>query len=408
MKILLLLLFLFSFSCIEYAISQEGHHPKIAEYEIDSKVFGGKRLVSVSTPVGYAEKDTNTKYLVAYLFDGQFTPYFNMINSVIQYYSQVGDGVPMVVISIHTENRSLEFTPKANHPETVEGWEGRCGSADKMTAFLREEVIPQVEEKYNVHPYRLGIGHSLGGTYVMTEILKNKSLFNAAIAISPNMLYDTEQVVEQGKRYFRAEPNARAFIYCSAGDQGKMENSFRVSLEKLHADAQENLPKKMTWTYEMLKGDSHMSTFLPTFDNGYLAFSEKWILTETKMNALTESNQPLLDFENFFAQISDFAGFDYRPNSNDYNDFAYTLDYFDKQNLAIEVLNKAISLFPTDANLYDSRGEMFEKLGQDKEAHASFALALKTLEQNKSIYDEESYQYYLNTFTGNMERTAGE
>jgi predicted alpha/beta superfamily hydrolase len=404
MKLLILILFLLSAG--NSSIAQNGNHPKIDEYEIDSKIFEGKRLVSVSTPVGYSAKDTQTTYLVAYLFDGQFTPYFNIVNSTIQYYSQLGDGVPMIVISIHTTDRSTEFTPAPNDKKTIEGWEGRCGQADKLTAFIREEVIPQVEKKYNVKPYRLGIGHSLGGTYVMTEILKKESLFNSVIAVSPNMVYDNEQVVEQGKTYFKEAPNSHAFIYCSAGDQGKMENSFRTSLEKLNEDAKINAPKTMTWEYEYLKGDSHMSTFLPTFDNGYLKFSEKWRMTEIQEDDIANSENPLASFQEFYKNISLFAGYTYKPNSDDYNNFAYSLDYFEKQKEAIKVLDKAILLFPMDANLHDSKGEMLEKLGEETLANKSYATALKILKQNKSNYDQETYDYYLEMFTKNIGRTS--
>lgn len=404
MKILIFILFLLSL--ISSATAQSGNHPKIDEYEIDSKIFEGKRLVSVSTPVGYSEKDTKTTYLVAYLFDGQFTPYFNMVNSTIQYYSQVGDGVPMIVISIHTEERSTEFTPAAKEQKTIDGWEGRCGQADKLTAFIREEVIPQVESKYNVKPYRLGIGHSLGGTYVLTELFKKESLYKAVIAASPNMVYDNEQVVELGKSYFKNELKSNAFIYCSAGDQGKMENSFRTSLEKLNEDAKLNLPKSMTWYYEFLKGDTHMSTFLPTFDNGYLLFSEKWKMTEIQEDEIANSENPLANFLAFYKNISQFAGYEYQPNSDDYNNFAYSLDYFEKRKEAILVLEKAISLFPNDANLYDSKGEMLEKLGDESLANKNYTKALQILEKNKGNYDQETFDYYVETFTKNIQRTA--
>ncbi len=388
------------------SFAQEGNHPKIDEYKIASKIYEGTRLVSVSTPVGYNEKDKKTSYLVAYLFDGQFTPYFNMVNSAIQYYSQVGEGVPMIVISIHSENRSLEFTPKANHEKTIESWEGQCGEAEKLTKFIREEVIPQVESKYNVKPYRLGIGHSLGGTYVLTELMKTESLFNSVIAVSPNMVYDKEQLVDQGKNHFAAAKNSQAFIYCSAGDQGEMENSFRKSLERLDSIAQKELPENMTWHYEYLEGDSHMSTFLPTFDNGYLKFSKHFTLSEIQGDNMAKGEHPIEDFHQFFKNMSQFAGFEISPSNNDYNNYAYTLDYFKLYKEADVLLEIATQRFPEDANLYDTRGEILENSGDAKKAHLCYQNALKTLEKYKENYDKDTYEYSFKTFKTNADRTA--
>lgn len=387
--------------------AQESNHPKVTEYEIESKIFNEKRLVSVSTPVGYDEKDTETRYLVAYLFDGQFTPYFNLVNSTLQYYSQTGEGVPMIVISIHTSNRPLEFTPKAQQEKTVQAWEGQCGEADKLTQFLREEVVPQIESKYLVHPYRLGIGHSLGGTYVLTEMMKPKSLFHSVIAVSPNLVYDNEQVVEQGKNYFANTPNSQAFIYCSAGDQGEMENSFRKSLEKLDSIAQIDRPKNLTWHYSFWKGDGHMGTFIPTFDKAYRAFSKKFTLTEDQSETLAQSKNPIFEFHQHFKNKSQFAGFEMTPTNDDYNNFAYALNYFERYDIADDLIEIAIEKYPEDANLLDSRGEILENSGDNKNAHQSYLHALKILEQYKANYDPEMFNYYRETFQSNADRTAG-
>jgi predicted alpha/beta superfamily hydrolase len=394
-----------SLTLTSFLYAQDNNYPKIDEYQIESSVFGTTRKVTVSTPVGYQENNKNKKYVVAYLFDGQFTPYFAMVNSAISYYSQVSEGIPMIVISIHTENRSLEFTPHTDSEKTKNGWRGNCGEADRLTKFIREEVIPNVENNYNVKPYRLAIGHSLGGTYVLTELMKKESLFNAAIAVSPNLNYDNEQIVEQGKTFFKENPNSRAFIYSSAGDQGQMENNFRKSLEKLDAIAKTNKPKNLSWEYEYLDGDTHMSTFLPTFDNGYLKFSKEWMISDEKFDEIAKSKKPIENYFNAYKNFTSFAGFEVEPDNVDLNNFAYNLSYHEKYEQAIDVLNIAIEKFPKDANLHDSKGEMYENLKKIHEANACYSKALEILLANPDAYDEESRQYYLETFTKNVNRT---
>lgn len=403
MKLLFIILIALSFS-----VSAQINQPTILEHTFQSEAFGGERKISISLPTGYSESDSTTNYIVAYLFDGQFNPYFSMVNSVIDYYSQIGEGIPMIVVSIHTENRSLEFTPKANNENTTMGWGGNCGSAEVLTSSLREEIIPYIEANYHTKPYRLAIGHSLGGTYVLQDIFKDNSIFSGVIAVSPNLNYDDEQIVFSGESYFKTHPNSHTFIYTSAGDQGDMESSFRRSLQKLDSIQTALHPKNMDWTCNLLDGDGHMSAFLPTFNYAYLAFNKHWIISEDQFaEMMNRANPSMLDHINdFYSKLSLFVGKEVKPTNNEWNGYAYELSYFEKYDQAIQVIEAGISAYPKDPNLLDSRGEILEEAGRFKEAQASYQKAMTVLEANKSDFTEDMYTYHSETFSKNIKRMS--
>lgn len=401
MKFYLVLLIGLSFS----AYSQT-YQPTILEHTFESKAFEGERKISIALPTGYSESDSTTKYMVAYLFDGQFNPYFSMVHSVVDYYSQIGEGIPMIIVSIYTENRSLEFTPKWNNQETFDGWRGNCGNAEVLTSSLKNEIMPYIEENFNTNSYRLGIGHSLGGTYVMQDIFKDESLFTGIIAVSPNLNYDDEQIVASGKAYFQNRPDSRTFIYASAGDQGKMESSFRRSLQKLDSTYSAIHPENLAWECQWLDGDGHMSAFLPTFNYAYRAFSKRWLISDEQLEEMITNDPDNLigSISAFYSELSLFTGMTVEPTNDDWNNYGYALSYFDKNLEAISLFDTAIARFPLDPNLLDSRGEILEGIEKYEEAKQSYQAALDVLEKNKSIFDEDNYAYYSETFNGNIER----
>lgn len=392
---------------LAFSASAQTYQPTILQHTFDSEVFGAERTISISLPTGYAESDSTINYPVAYLFDGQFNPYFAMVSSVMDYYSQIGEGLPMIVVSIHTTNRSLEFTPKWNHQETFDGWRGNCGSADVLTSSLKNEIIPFIEGKYRTGKYRLGVGHSLGGTYVMQEIFNDESIFDGVIAVSPNLNYDEEQIVEQGKQFFQKTPQPDPFIYASAGDQGSMESSFRRSLQKLDSIHNKLVSGPNNWECNWLDGDGHMSAFLPTFNYAYLSFSKHWTLSDDQLEIFARNSETFLEnIDAFYENLSVFAGESIKPTVDDFNNFGYSLSYFGKYEQAIETFEEGIKRFPEDPNLHDSKGEMLEELGNYVAAKKSYETGLALLKKNPSYYPKDSYDYYLDLITKNINRLS--
>lgn len=391
---------------LSFSVCAQTNQPTILEHSFDSEAFGSKRKISISLPTGYAESDSIQNYVVAYLFDGQFNPYFSLVSSVIDYYAQIGEGIPMIVVSIHTENRSLEFTPKPTNPRTSSGWGGNCGNAEMLTASLRDEIIPYIESNYRTQPYRLAIGHSLGGTYVLHDIFKDASIFSGVIAVSPNLNYDDQQIVFSGETYFKTHPESHTFVYTSAGDQGSMESSFRRSLQKLDSIHSQLDPKYLDWTCNLLDGDGHMSSFLPTFNYAYLAFNKHWIISEEQLSEMMNRDyESMLDHINeFYEDLSLFVGSEVKPTNDDWNNYAYELSYNEKHNDAIAIINAGIASYPKDPNLLDTKGEILEEAGRYKDAQESYKQSMSVLEANKSVFSEDMYTYYAETFSKNINR----
>ena len=353
------LFFLFSFIAI-ISISFAQSNTETLDYTFDSKTFNDKRTISIFLPPAYIEDEDSKNFAVAYLFDGQFSPYFNMVNSMISYYEQSDEGVPLIVVSIHTNNRWGEFVPinerKEKDSNSVEG-------ADKLSLFLKDEVIPYIDSNYRTKEFKIGIGHSLGGTFVVNEVVKENSIFNAVIAASPNLTMYNEQILDNASKYFENSPDNHRFIYTSAGDFGAMENRFRKSVIKLDSICKSADLKNMYWNFLSLENHNHMTTFVPTFNYGYIALSSKLMLLNEQLLQMTEDTNSSItaDLKRFYNDRMSFC------------DGEQELDL----ELVMKTANRLNQLykFKESADLYAYASELLEK--EDLSKHKKKKLAKK-------------------------------
>ncbi|MBL1279931.1 MAG: hypothetical protein COA33_006650 [Fluviicola sp.] len=306
---------------------------EIIDYTFDSEVYQKERTVSVFIPVAYT-KDSASNFVVAYLFDGQFQPYFSMVSSMMSYYEQTDEGQPMIIVGIHSESRWDEFVPTPNSQEasTTEG-------ADKLSLFLLREVIPLIDSAYRTKKFKIGIGHSLGGTYVINEVIKENSIFNAVIAVSPNLRMYDEQIIDDAKAFFSNNSDNRRFIYASAGTSGSMELSFQKSLLRLDSISSSASLQNMFWKCDILQGENHMTTFIPTYNEGYLALSSKLILMDEELIRIAENPQLNVqeNLKSFYKELSLFTDEEQVLNVNLLMKHAHTLYMYRKYKASIEL-----------------------------------------------------------------------
>lgn len=242
------------------------------EHTIQSKTFGHDRKVTVYLPQAYLEDSLN-KYPVAYLFDGQFEPYLTMVSGMMEYYNQTNNAVAMVIVAVHTENRYEEFIPVAGTDKAT----GQKTYKTILTDFLEQELFPFVNTNYRTTNFKLGIGHSLGGTFLLCEAFKPDSPFGAIIAASPNTNLDgmTRFIPE----YLNNFPKMNTFLYITGGDVGEMENDFLRTTLQIDSSIRMRNSAFPDWNFRKYEHANHMETFPVTFNDGYILFSQKWNIT---------------------------------------------------------------------------------------------------------------------------------
>ncbi|MEM8889747.1 MAG: alpha/beta hydrolase-fold protein, partial [Bacteroidota bacterium] len=148
---------------------------------------------------------TRQRYPVVYLLDGD--GHFFSVAGMVRQLSEVNANTvlpKMIVVGIPNTNRMRDLTPSKPQPGDDPFMSPQAlastGGGGNFMAFLEKELIPHIEANYRTEPYRMIIGHSLGGLTVM-NILQNKpELFNAYVSIDPSMSWHKQKLLQEIKQ----------------------------------------------------------------------------------------------------------------------------------------------------------------------------------------------------------------
>jgi predicted alpha/beta superfamily hydrolase len=167
---------------------------------VNSEVLGEERIVLVRCPKNY--EVTDKKYPILFLLDAEF--FFQQAIATVEFLSECGyiniKPIPeMIIVGIVNVDRNRDYTPTFA-PKQREVLEfPTSGNAENFVQFLRKELIPLLEEKYRMHPYRILAGWSLGGLLTIHSFLYHSDLFSAYLAISPSLWWDEDLYIKRTK-----------------------------------------------------------------------------------------------------------------------------------------------------------------------------------------------------------------
>jgi predicted alpha/beta superfamily hydrolase len=170
--------------------------------EFPSRILDGNRRVTVWLPEEYASQP-EMRYPVVYLLDGQ-----NCFDA-----SRAAFGVewcadetardlierckirPFMMVAIdNSPNRMSEYTAARETPVSKDGTDSNPigGGADRMLAFLADELKPKIDQTFRTRPERestMVIGSSLGGLFVLHAVQTRGDLFGGGAAMSPSLFW---------------------------------------------------------------------------------------------------------------------------------------------------------------------------------------------------------------------------
>jgi predicted alpha/beta superfamily hydrolase len=165
------------------------------------------RRYLVYTPPDYRQTTYAPRaYPVLYLLDGD--AHFHSVTGLLQILGTGVNGtyvVPeMIVIAIPNTDRMRDLTPThtVNGPDGTPGPANTSGGMPKFLQFMKTELIRHVDSTYRTEPYRVFVGHSLGGITTLDALYTMPETFNAYVAIDPSLWWDGQLLLKQAKDYF--------------------------------------------------------------------------------------------------------------------------------------------------------------------------------------------------------------
>ena len=251
MKKVLLLLF---FSASFYA-------QKKIEF-FDSEKLHEKRELTISLPSSY-EKNTTKKYPILLLLDGDilFDPFFGAIS-----YGSYWDDFPeTIIIGLH-QNKNDERADDCEFDN--QGLPSEKGAA--FYEFISQELLPYLEKKYRVAPFRMIAGLDTTAGYLNFFLYKEHPIFTAYISLNPELAPLMEKrVAEQ-----LATTKDQILYYVSTSDDEIKQLAEPIRI--LNENIKQNNNPLVHYKFESFKGTGHYSQALVAIPAALLQIFETY------------------------------------------------------------------------------------------------------------------------------------
>ncbi len=184
---------------------------------LQSTILKENRKFYVHLPAGTAGPAAAKKrYPVVYLFDADAQ--FAAAASMIQYLSTNYNTLcpEMIVVGILHPDRRKDLTPThvtADPPFWAAGASKTSGGGEAFIAFLEQELLPYIDQRYPTQPHKVLIGHSLGGLAVIQIFVHHTHLFESYVCLDPSMWWDHQRLLAETKRALETRRYSGTSLY---------------------------------------------------------------------------------------------------------------------------------------------------------------------------------------------------
>lgn len=376
---------------------------------IHSAILQEDRAVWIYVPesAGFPGKT----YPVVYLLDGD--AHFYSVMGLIQQLSTVNGNTvcpEMIIVGIPNTDRMRDLTPtlvkEAMGDTLINEITGGMG---EFTSFIEKELMPYIESHYPVSPYKMYIGHSLGGLAVIHTLLTRPELFNAWLAIDPSLWWDDRLIAKMSVVLDDKKKFAHESLYLAIAntmppgmtlDQAVRDTTLETEHIRSIIDFRDIAGKKMK-----SNGMDFKDRYYPDEDHGSLpliaemdAFKylyswysfgfkdfQKFMEQDAKYTA-----KEFVDVLNaHYDKVSEHFGYKVPPDERMINSLGYQFLGMQKNDLSFACFDLNVKNFPQSSNVFDSMGDYYVTIG-DIEKGVDFyakALAVEEVPMTREKYE---------------------
>jgi len=352
-KILLLLLF-----------SSPVFSQKTTETFVSTKL-GESREITIGLPASY-EENPNKKYPLLILLDGDylFDPFFGALN-----YGAYWQDLPETIIIGISQNINEERI-EDSHYDDFEGVPSEKGA--RFFEFIGSELLPYIEKKYRLAPFRIIAGHDMTAGYLNFFLYKENPIFNAYISLSPELAPEMETRIPENL----AKLKQPIFYYQSSGD-GDLKD-VKEAIKALDTNIKMVTNPLIDYKYDHFKGASHYSSVLYSIPNALYQFFDCYkpiSMAEYLEKIAVIQNGYVKYLTNKYDGIEKTLGFRVPIRTTDFKAIEAAILKNKAYPELEELSNIAKKAYPKSMLSDYELGLMFEKMGDSKKAAKAYQKA---------------------------------
>ena len=242
---------------------------------LESEYFDFKRKVFVYLPPLYRYFDA-TDFDVVYTTDAQTMEQFFMAAAMPSFQNQSKWFIVVGICSpqMMWYSRQDDFLP--NDSATIRSHYGRGGHSRDLMNFVRYELMPYIRSHYRTTERSLGIGHSLGASFMM-QCLMNGNPFTDYFFLSPNLTFGEDKLL-LAKQFCNYKFDENRLCYLFFSDAGEERQSPRWEAWKparemvyRYLDARQ-LPANVVWQRKSYPDYDHLTSYPSALNDAYQGY----------------------------------------------------------------------------------------------------------------------------------------
>ncbi len=351
----LLLLLLFSVSVFSQKTTEIFVSTKLKE----------SREITIGLPSSY-EKNPNKKYPILILLDGDYL--FDSFYGAMNYGAYWDDMAETIIIGI-SQNKNNERIDDSNYDESTDL---PSGKGAQFFEFIGGELLPYIEKKYRIAPFRIIAGHDTTAGYLNFFLYKDIPIFNAFISLSPELVPEMETRIPEKFSKLK-QP---IFYYQSTGD-GDIKDILE-SVKKLDENIKTVNNPVINYKYDTFKGASHYSAVLYSIPNALYQIFDCYkpiSMTEFREKIAILPNGQVKYLTDKYDVITKTLGLKVQIRVSDFKAIEAAI----LKNKSYQELDKLAELarknYPKSMLADYELGLMYEKLGDSNKAAKSYQKA---------------------------------
>ena len=347
MKKTLLVFFLFSYI--------SGYTQTIFTKKFISNVTHQERNLRIYLPQDYGV-DTTKQYPMVFCLDGDYLFYATVGQCQPMAFSEVMPEV--IIVGIDQNLKQYESSKKyyrySDGGYTKEGMLDSAGLLFKQMLF--SELIPHLESKYRIGPFKTVIGHSFTGTFVHFLFLEDDSPFSGYVSISPYVPeYINDKLVQKSKSL-----KTKKLFYRNYGslDLSRHIETIQKSDSLLSMVNNSNFEYKCDSIVE----GTHFAMVYTDLNSGLKHVFQYYSgLDWTKMDEFSKLENPITWYEDRLKTKQSFGETNVTPNIDDLFILAYSLSEVENWEMMKQLGEYTILHFPKELYGYYILGDAYRE-----------------------------------------------
>ena len=214
-------------------------------FTIRSEVLREERRINVYRPPAPAE----ARLPVLYMPDGGMAEDFLHVAGLVQVLVGNGSMRPFLLVGIENTERRRDLTGPTGNAEDRK-IAPRVGGSGKFRAFIRDELMPRIEQRYRTTKERGIVGESLAGLFVVETLLVEPELFDTYIAFDPSLWWNDAKLVNVTRKL------PKKTLYLATSNEPGIVAVTERFVEVLRKS-------EVRWHYEPMPEETHSTIYHP-------------------------------------------------------------------------------------------------------------------------------------------------